>query len=70
VFVTAQNGYLWTTVKIGGTLESPTEDLSGRLAQAVGEQAIDTGVQLLNAAPEHATDAAKKAIDLLSPLIP
>jgi hypothetical protein len=70
VFVNARNGYLWTTVKVGGTMESPTEDLSERLARAVGEQAIDTGVQLLNAAPEHATDAAKKAIDLLSPLIP
>jgi hypothetical protein len=70
VFVDARNGYLWTTVKVGGTMEHPTEDLSERLARAVGEQAIDTGVQLLNAAPEHATDAAKKAIDLLSPLIP
>ncbi len=33
-------------------MENPTEDLSDRLARAVGEQAIDTGVQLLNAAPD------------------
>jgi hypothetical protein len=70
VFITARNGYLWTTVRVGGMLENPTEDLSARLAQAVGEHAIDTGVQLLNAAPDRATDAVKKAADLLLPLIP
>lgn len=70
VFLTADGGYLWTNVRIGGTLEHPTEDLSSRLARAVGEQAIDTGVELLQGAPSNATDAVKKAVDLLSPLIP
>ena len=70
VFTVADRGYLWTDVTIGGTLEQPTEDLSARLARALGEQVIDTGVQILQGAPSDATDAAKKAIDLLSPLIP
>ena len=70
VFVTEENGYLWTTVKIGGTLQNPTEDLSERLAKAMGEQVIDTGVQLIKGAPSNAVDTVHKAIDILSPLIP
>lgn len=70
VFVTAENGYLWTHIRIGGTLQNPKEDLSGRLKLAVGEQAIDTGVKLIKQAPSNATDAVNKALDILSPLIP
>jgi hypothetical protein len=70
VFVTSRDGYLWTTVKIGGTLQSPSEDLSSRLAQAMGEQVIETGVQMLQDAPEKANDAVDKALEILSPLLP
>ncbi|MDD5200518.1 MAG: hypothetical protein PHC88_12035 [Terrimicrobiaceae bacterium] len=70
VFLTARGGYLWTDVKIGGTVGQPTEDLSGRLARAMGEQVIETGAQLIERTPSNATDAVKKAVDLLSPLIP
>jgi len=70
VFVVSRNGYLWTMVNVGGTIESPTEDLSSRLAKAVGEELIGTGAHLIESAPDHATDAARKAVDLLSPLIP
>ncbi len=70
VFVEQRGGYLWTKVKVGGTVENPHEDLSNRLAQAMGEHVIDTGVQLLQDSPSHATDAVQKAVDLLSPLIP
>lgn len=70
VFVTSRDGYLWTTVRVGGTRKSPTEDLSSRLATAMGEQVIDTGVQLLQGAPTKATDAVDKALDILVPLIP
>jgi hypothetical protein len=70
VFTTSENGYLWTTIKIGGNLQTPTEDLSARLAQAMGEQIIDTGVELIQGAPSNAVDAVQKAVDILSPLIP
>jgi hypothetical protein len=70
VFVSSRNGYLWTEVKIGGTVQNPVEDLSSRLARAMGEQVIDTGVQLLQDGPTKATDAVNKALDILTPLIP
>jgi hypothetical protein len=70
VFVTSKNGYLWTTVKIGGTVQNPVEDLSDRLARAMGEQVIDTGVEFLRTAPKDATDAVDRALELLTPLIP
>jgi hypothetical protein len=69
VFRVARGGYLWTDVKIGGSIDKPSEDLSSRLAAAVGEQMIDTGVELMKEAPENASDAVNKAIDLLSPFI-
>lgn len=70
VFTRLENGYRWTDLKVGGTVENPTEDLSARLARAVGEQAVDTGLDLIRQAPDHATDAVDKALDILSPLIP
>lgn len=70
VFITSENGYLWTTVKVGGNLQSPIEDLSARLAQAMGEQVIDTGVELIKGAPSNAADTVNKALEILSPLIP
>lgn len=70
VFTAAENGYLWTRVKIGGSLQTPTEDLSARLAKAMGEQMIDTGVELIKGTPSNAVDAVQKAVDILSPLIP
>ena len=68
VFVESRNGYLWTTVTIGGTLASPTEDLSSRLAVAMGEQVIDTGVKILENAPQQTKEAVDRVIDILSPL--
>ncbi len=70
VFTVSENGYLWTTVKIGGNLQNPTEDLSRRLATAMGQQMIDTGVEIIQNTPSNAIDAVKKAVDILSPLLP
>ncbi|TAE73764.1 MAG: hypothetical protein EAZ65_09470 [Verrucomicrobia bacterium] len=36
VFTPGERGLLWTTLRIGGTLEDPEEDLSGRLIAAAG----------------------------------
>jgi hypothetical protein len=70
VFVTARNGYLWTDLTVGGTLEHPTENLSGRLAVAMGNQVIDMGTGLINAAPGTAVDGVRGVLDILSPLAP
>jgi hypothetical protein len=69
VFVESRDGYLWTTIQIGGTLDTPTEDLSSRLAVAMGEQVIETGTQLLKDAPENTREAVDRVIDILSPLL-
>lgn len=41
VFQRGKNGLLWASVKIGGTLDSPTEDLSERLIMAAGERMFE-----------------------------
>jgi len=70
VFTIAQNGYLWTDVHVSGTLQNMQEDLSARLANALKNEVIQTGKQLLDVLPVPAADAAKKAVDTLTPLIP
>jgi hypothetical protein len=67
VFTEAGGGYLWTSLKIGGTVENPTEDLSGRLLAAMGEQVIEQGTKALDNLPAPAREGAKQAIDLLKP---
>ncbi len=67
VFTEAGEGYLWTSLKIGGTMENPTEDLSGRLLAAMGEQVIEQGTKALENLPAPAREGAKQAIDLLKP---
>jgi hypothetical protein len=37
VFTRESGGYLWTTVHLSGTLQSPQQDLSPRLIQALTE---------------------------------
>ena len=58
VFTEARSGFLWTTMRVGGTVEAPAEDLSPRLgkaaveetAEAVPEAALETSRNLLDAA--------------------
>lgn len=69
VFTVSEGGYLWTDVEVGGTLDRPTEDLSNRLARAMGEHVIDTGVELIESAPEKTREVIDRAIDILSPLL-
>ena len=85
VFTVTRNGYLWTDLKLGGTLESPTEDLSSRLAAAMGAAIIEQGVNLitnpvkavegakglLNTEPGKAVEGAKGLLNnVIGPLIP
>lgn len=39
-------GFVWTTVRLSGTLESPREDLSNRLLAAMGKALIDAPMQV------------------------
>jgi hypothetical protein len=54
--IDVHDGYLWTPLKIGGTLTHPTEDLTTRLAAAVIGGAANSllqGVQQILAAPAN-----------------
>lgn len=70
VFRADRNGYLWTGLVVGGTLDHPTENLSARLLTAMGTEVIETGAGLLKDTPGAAVEGAKGVIDLLRPLIP
>lgn len=65
VFNTARDGYLWTHLTIGGTLKNPTEDLSPRLAAAMGAEIIEQGSDLINAP----VDGVESIMDFLRPLM-
>lgn len=58
LFRSEKDGYLWTPVKVGGTPQSPTEDLTTRvvaaLAVAPAKEAVDTAVEV----PATAVEAA------------
>lgn len=70
VFTQSHGGYLWTKIHLGGTTDSPSEDLSNRLALAMGQQAIKQGANLIKGTPNKALDAVRDAVNILSPLIP
>ena len=58
LFRQEKEGYLWTPVKVGGTLQAPTEDLTTRvvaaLAVAPATQAVDSAAEI----PATAVEAA------------
>lgn len=70
VFTKAENGYLWTDVQIGGTLQNPREDLSARLATAMKDEVIQQGEKALDALPGPAREGARGVLDILKPLLP
>ncbi len=71
VFTVARNGYLWTDLVVGGTLEKPTEDLTDRLTRAMGGAVIEQGAGLIKEAPVRAIDGAKTILDnFIGPLAP
>jgi hypothetical protein len=69
VFTVAQNGYVWTDVRIGGSLQNLQEDLSSRLAAAVRDETIYQGKRLIEDIPNAARDGARGVIDSLAPLV-
>lgn len=69
VFTENRDGYVWTDLQVGGTLAKPTENLTDRLARAMGEQAIDEGTQILRDVPGGAKEGVRGVLDALGPLL-
>ena len=69
VFTVAHNGYVWTDVRLGGSIQNPQEDLSSRLAAAVRDETIYQGRRFIEDLPNAAKDGAKGVLDSLTPLI-
>ena len=59
VFTVAQGGYVWTDVKINGSLQDMREDLSSRLAAAMEDETIDRGTRASRKFPRRQKMAPK-----------
>ena len=70
VFVNARNGYVWTNLTVGGTLDHPTENLSARLVTAMGSEVIEKGAVLIKDTPAAAVEGVKGVLDILRPFVP
>lgn len=71
VFTVARNGYLWTDIVVGGTVQHPTEDLSVRLTRAMEGEIIEQGAGLIKEVPAKAIDGARGILDsFIGPLVP
>lgn len=65
VFTREENGFAWASVTVGGTLDAPTENLSGRLASAVSAAAMDAVKPVLKSVPEPTRKAVDETINTL-----
>lgn len=70
VFTYSRDGYVWTDLVLGGTVENPTENLSSRLATAMGSAVIEQGAGLLKDTPGTAVEGVKSVLDILKPFVP
>jgi hypothetical protein len=71
IFATSRNGWYWSPVQLGGTVSSPNEDLSPRLAACLaGAVLLNGSSKALDAVPAKAIDTAKDLINIFAPLIP
>jgi hypothetical protein len=67
VFTVARGSYLWTTMRLTGPVDSPKEDLSGRLATAAGDAIVDKVENTARDVFRAGKDAAQGALDWLMP---
>ena len=63
VFTVAQNGYVWTDVKISGSLKDLREDLTPRLVAAMQDETIHQGTRIIRELPNAAREGAQGALD-------
>ncbi|MEC5126543.1 hypothetical protein VSU19_07280 [Verrucomicrobiales bacterium BCK34] len=79
VFTEDRDGFLWTPLALGGTIQEPTEDLSGRLINAAGEAVIGglppgvvEGAKKILGSGENSDELikqGKKLLDMFGPLL-
>ena len=70
VFTRADKGYLWTDMRVTGTITRPQEDLSIRLVNAMKDETIDTGVRVIESLPGAANEGVRGIFDVLKPVVP
>lgn len=58
LFRVEKHGYLWTPVRVGGSLQSPTEDLSPRVVAALASVPVSKAVEGAVEVPAGAIEAA------------
>lgn len=58
LFSKGDQGYLWTSVKVGGTPSAPTEDLTTRLVAALAVAPVEGAVETATDLPGAAVEAA------------
>jgi hypothetical protein len=63
VFTVAQNGYVWTDIKISGSLKDLREDLTPRLVAAMQDETIHQGTRIIRELPNAAREGAQGALD-------
>ena len=65
-----EDGYLYETINLSGTLDNPQNDLKAKLTSAIARTAVRTGAQILEkaAGSQGGGDAAKAAGQLLNSL--
>jgi hypothetical protein len=69
VFTVTKNGYVWTDVRISGSLKDLREDLSSRLVAAMQAEAIDQGTRVIEELPNAAREGAQGVLDVLAPIM-
>lgn len=68
------SGLLWTRLRLGGTVDRPTEDLSDRLARAwfnaTADEVANLSMEAAGKAAETATGAANQILDAAPAVLP
>ncbi len=69
LFRTHQEGYLWTTVRLGGTPDAPREDLTPRVVAALAAVPASEALEAAGSAAEIPAGAVEAASSLLRGLL-
>jgi hypothetical protein len=70
VFSTLHDGYAWAPMRVSGPADSPSEDLTARLATAAADTVVEKVESTARDAIQTGRDAAKSVLDTLFPRNP
>lgn len=70
VFLEARGGYVWTSLRLTGPVNSPNEDLTARLATALGETVVEKVTDAVKNPVKKLPDLIKDGLNLLPGLVP